>query len=165
MPNVVKQSAILATIVKLLRAEFGYPVYADEVVDGYQKPCFFITASSTMTTQARNWLEKDMQVAILHIPADDEKNEIHYMDVIDRIQRLFQIGIPAGDRFLHIASVEDDRMGEEQDLLQITLDIPFVEQVVRPKLTTEIMEEITLNAKHKADSVDEERFGGTITKG
>lgn len=118
-----------------------------------------------MTTQARNWLEKDMQVAILHIPADDEKNEIHYMDVIDRIQQLFQIGIPAGDRFLHIASVEDDRMGEEQDLLQITLDIPFVEQVVRPKLTTEIMEEITLNAKHKADSVDEERFGGTITKG
>ncbi len=163
MASVVKQSHILSKVVTDLAAEFKYPVYSDEVLEKFKKPCFFITASSTMTPQSVNWMKKEMTIQITFYAKDSEKNEIVYMDVIDRVQQLFQVGIQVDDRYLHIESIEDDRAGEEQDILTITIIIPFLEQVVKPASTAETMGEVDMTINHNAGRPDEEIWVDVIT--
>ena len=163
MANVVRQSHILSKVVTDLAAEFGYPVYSDEVLEKFKKPCFFITASSTMNPQSVNWMKKELTLQLTYYAKDSEKNEIAYMDVIDRVQQLFQVGIQVDDRYLHIESIEDDRAGEEQDILTITIIIPFLEQVVKPASSAEIMEELDMEVHHNAGRPDEEVWNDIIT--
>lgn len=89
------------------------------------------------------------------------------MGIIDLIQRLFQSGIQVGDRYLHVESVEDDRAGEEQDILQITIVIPFLEQVEKPADgNVEIMSEVELNihtsSNNSRRAVEDEQWKSKI---
>lgn len=49
-----------------------------------------------MTPQTTNWLDKELTVVLTFYAKDSEKNEITYMDVVDRVQMLFQVGVYAG---------------------------------------------------------------------
>lgn len=127
--NIVKQSDVLKAIVGAVTKEFNCPVYSDEVREEFKKPCFFLAASSTMTPHTVNLIRKELAVKLTYYGKDNAKNELAYMAVIDRIQHLFQVGFYAGQRYLHIDSIEDDRAGEEQDILTITITINYVERV------------------------------------
>jgi hypothetical protein len=116
-----------------------------------------------MTPQSVNWMKKELTLQLTYYAKDSEKNEIVYMDVVDRVQQLFQIGIQVDDRYLHIESIEDDRAGEEQDILTITIIIPFLEQVVKPASGAEIMEELDMEVHHNAGRPDEEVWNDIIT--
>lgn len=164
MANAVKQVDVLRQVIGLLSQEFGYRVYSDEVREKFKKPCFFIAATSRMTPKTGNWMEKELKLAITYYAQDTDKNEVSYMDVIDRVQLLFQIGIPAADRYLHIESVEDDRVGEEQDILQILVTIPYIEQVKKIKTAAESMEEIRFRVRNRGKDVDAEEWDGQIDK-
>ena len=129
LAEIVKQSDVLKSIVKAVTQEFSCPVYSDEVRERFKKPCFFLAASSRMTTRADNWLEKELETKLTYYAPDNAKNEISYMDVIDRMQLLFAVGIRAGERFLHIDTIEDDRAGEEQDILTVTITINYIERI------------------------------------
>lgn len=165
MVDVVKQAEVLKNIIGLLTKEFSCKVYADEVKEDFKKPCFFIAATSLMTPQTVNWMKKELTVALTYYPKDSEKNEITYLDVVDRVQSLFQVGVKAGGRYLKIGTVEDDRVGEEDDVLQITITIPYLEQVTGEKDTTsETMEEVDMEIIHDGGKSQKEDFPGTITK-
>ena len=132
MSDIVKQSDVLKAVIAAVAKEFSCPVYSDEVHEDYKKPCFFIAASSRMTTKANNWLEKTLEMKLTYYAKDERKNEVAYMDVIDRMQLLFQSGIQTdGGRYLHIDTVEDDRAGEENDILTILITINYIEKIIK----------------------------------
>lgn len=163
LAEIVKQAEIIKNIITMLKKEFACIVYADEVKEDFKKPCFFIAATSVMTPQTTNWLDKELTVVLTYYAKDSEKNEITYMDVVDRVQMLFQVGIQAGDRYLKIDSVEDDRVGEEDDVLQITITIPYRERVTgQHDSTSDLMEAIDMEIKH-GKYPEQETFPGTIT--
>ena len=107
-------------------------------------------------------MEKELRLAITYYAQDADKNEVAYMDVIDRVQLLFQVGIPVADRYLHIESVEDDRVGEEQDVLQIIVTIPYLEQVKKTKPAAEPMQEVHFRVRHRGKDTGAEEWGGQI---
>ena len=78
------------------------------------------------------------------------------------MQLLFQIGLPSAGRYLHIESVEDDRVGEEQDVLQIIVTIPYLEQVKKMKDVAEPMEEIRFHVRHRGKDAGAEEWDGQI---
>lgn len=162
LADVVKQVDVLRQVIGRLSQEFGYRVYSDEVREKFKKPCFFIAATSKMTPKTGNWMEKELRLAITYYAQDSDKNEVAYMDVIDRVQLLFQVGIPVADRYLHIESVEDDRVGEEQDVLQIIATIPYLEQVKKTKSAAELMEEIHFRVRHRGKDAGAEEWNGQI---
>lgn len=132
LAEIVKQSEVLKAVIAAVAKEFACPVYSDEVRENYKKPCFFIAASSRMTTRADNWLEKTLEMKLTYYATDERKNEVTYMDVIDRVQLLFQSGVKTdGGRFLHTDTVEDDRAGEENDILTILITINYIEKIMK----------------------------------
>lgn len=118
---------IVTAITKKLTGEFDCPIYSDEVRENFKKPCFFIAFSIVVTPQTVNFCEKEVTVTLTYFPKDDMRDEIHYLDVFDRIHMLFPIGLKAGERFIHINDISEDRVGEDQDILQITLVFNYLE--------------------------------------
>lgn len=164
MAETVRQAEVLKKIIAMLTKEFGCKVYSDEVKEKFAKPCFFIAATSVMTPQSVNWLQKELTILLTYYADTKNKNEIHYLDVVDRVQGLFPVGIQVNDRFLKIDSIEDGRAGEEQDILQITIVIPYLEHVVKPASTSELMGELRLSVTHDGGRNAREIFTGNIDK-
>lgn len=165
MADIVRQAQVLKTIIAMLTQEFKCKVYSEEVKEKFERPCFFIAATSVMEPQTVNWMNKELTVQITYYARCCDKNELVYMDVVDRVQMMFPVGITAGDRFLKIESIEDDRVGEEQDILQITMTIPYVERTnYRVEDVGELMDEIDMRVIHNGGRSREEVFPGRIDK-
>lgn len=162
MSDIVKQSDVLKAVIAAVAKEFSCPVYSDEVHEDYKKPCFFIAASSRMTTKANNWLEKTLEMKLTYYAKDERKNEVAYMDVIDRMQLLFQSGIQTdGGRYLHIDTVEDDRAGEENDILTILITINYIEKIIK-SVSSIYIDEVDVNYQTGGAREDEETWKQTI---
>lgn len=162
MSDIVKQSDVLKAVIAAVAKEFSCPVYSDEVHEDYKKPCFFIAASSRMTTKANNWLEKTLEMKLTYYATDERKNEVVYMDVIDRMQLLFQSGIQTdGGRYLHIDTVEDDRAGEENDILTILITINYIEKIIK-SVSSIYIDEVDVNYQTGGAREDEETWKQTI---
>lgn len=162
MSDIVKQSDVLKAVIAAVTKEFSCPVYSDEVHEDYKKPCFFIAASSRMTTKANNWLEKTLEMKLTYYAKDERKNEVAYMDVIDRMQLLFQSGIQTdGGRYLHIDTVEDDRAGEENDILTILITINYIEKIIK-SVSSIYIDEVDVTYETGGAREDEETWKQTI---
>ena len=162
MSDIVKQSDVLKAVIAAVTKEFSCPVYSDEVHEDYKKPCFFIAASSRMTTKANNWLEKTLEMKLTYYAKDERKNEVAYMDVIDRMQLLFQSGIQTdGGRYLHIDTVEDDRAGEENDILTILITINYIEKIIK-SVSSIYIDEVDVTYQTGGAREDEETWKQTI---
>lgn len=147
MADVVKQIDILNQIGRMLKAEFKSTVYSDEILEDFAKPCFFIKCLCTNIPQTKNITKKRLSIILTYFPKDIDKNEIHYADVMDRLQMLFQRGIPLQNRYIHIGEINIDRVGEEQDIIQTIIKFDYLEQVINPKEENELMEEMYLKLK------------------
>ena len=66
---------------------------------------------------------------------------------MDRLQTLFQRGIPVKERYFHLNEFMIDRVGEEQDIIQATIRLDYLEQIIRPKKQSELMEEMQMKVK------------------
>lgn len=163
MAERVKQVEILTNVMKLLDEEFHCRIYSDEVKEDFKKPCFFVAATSVMTPQTLNWLKKELTIVLTYYADDKNKNEVHYLDVVDRVQDLFPVGVSAGKRYLKIDTIEDDRVGEEDDILQITITIPYTESVPKAASAAETMEEVVISVTHGGGRQEQEVFSGDIT--
>lgn len=147
MVDVVKQIDILNQIGIMLKAEFKSTVYSDEILEDFAKPCFFIKCLCTNIPQTKNITKKRLSIILTYFPKDTDKNEIHYADVMDRLQMLFQRGIPLKKRYIHVNEFTIDRVGEEQDIIQIIIKMNYLEQIIRPYKHREIMEDMQLKMR------------------
>lgn len=147
MADVVKQIDILNQIGIMLKTEFKSTVYSDEILEDFAKPCFFIKCLCTNIPQTKNITKKRLSIILTYFPKDTDKNEIHYADVMDRLQMLFQRGIPLKKRYIHVNEFTIDRVGEEQDIIQIIIKMNYLEQIIRPYKHHEIMEDMQLKMR------------------
>lgn len=147
MADIVKQIDILNQIGLMLKTEFKSTVYSDEILEDFAKPCFFIKCLCTNIPQTKNITKKRLSIIATYFPKNVDKNEIHYADVMDRLQTLFQRGIPLKERYFHINEFLIDRVGEEQDIIQTTIRLDYLEQIIRPKKQSELMEEMQMKVK------------------
>lgn len=141
----VSQKNIISEISKKLYQEFKCKIWSDEVKRGFDKPCFFIKFVNTFDPQSIYFSKNTLSVILTYFPDDDDRNEIIYLDIVDRIKKLFPIGIAVKDRYLHIQNITDTRMGEDADILQVTLDIEYLDFIERPENTTEIAGDLDIN--------------------
>lgn len=147
MADVVKQIDILKQISSMLKTEFDCTVYSDEVLENFTKPCFFIKCLCTNIPQTKNVTKKKISIIITYFPKKFDKNEMHYVDVMDRLQMIFEKGIQLKERYIHLNEFFLNRVGEEQDIIQATIRVEYLDRILRPMETTEIMEEMEANIK------------------
>ena len=81
--------------------------------------------------QTKNFIKRNVTIIATYFPSNEDKDEEHYLTVFDKFLILFQMGFPVGNRYLHVDDIQQDRVGEEDDILQITMDITFMDTTGR----------------------------------
>lgn len=131
MANRLSQVAIWKAVAKKLHDEYKCTVYSDEVLEEFTMPCFFVKLLMSSEMQTKNFIKRNVTIIATYFPSNEDKDEEHYLTVFDKILILFQMGFPVGDRYLHVDDIQQDRVGEEDDILQITMDITFMDTTGR----------------------------------
>ena len=131
MANRLSQVAIWKAVAKKLHDEYKCTVYSDEVLEEFTMPCFFVKLLMSSEMQTKNFIKRNVTIIATYFPSNEDKDEEHYLTVFDNFLILFQMGFPVGDRYLHVDDIQQDRVGEEDDILQITMDITFMDTTGR----------------------------------
>nr|DAN33076.1 MAG TPA: tail completion protein [Caudoviricetes sp.] len=131
MAKRLSQVDIWKAVAKGIHEEFQCTVYSDEVLEEFTKPCFFIKLLMHSEMQTKNFIKRNVNVIATYFPDDADKDEAHYLEVFDRFLIRFQLGVPVAQRFLHVDDIHQDRVGEEDDILQITMDITYMDTTGR----------------------------------
>lgn len=101
-------------------------IYGKEIHQGYVAPCFFsYLVSQPRTHSNKNFAQGGITVKILYF--QEIKDEADQLRKVDEIFELFDKTITIGDRAIEVKEREFDYVGEKNDILEITLKIPFLE--------------------------------------
>lgn len=153
LAEILKMTDIVKAVTKKLKDEFSCKIYSDEILENFSKPCFFIAVVPATIPQTLNFMEKRVTIVLTYFPKDSMKNEVHYLDVYDRVQAMFPVGIQVNDRYLHVDRVTQERTGEERDILQIDIDFIYLEQTGRVRNTGDLMEEVEINGQNAGEPI------------
>lgn len=121
----IKLSSILKAVIVKLKVEFNCKVYADDVKRNYTTPCFFIKPLITAGQYTKNTMQKQVNIILTYFPKENQKDNLHYAGLLDRVCFLFAQGLKVDARHLKINEISVGRAGEEDDIYQIYMDTEF----------------------------------------
>lgn len=127
LDDMLRRTEIIKAVADILKNKFSYRIYSDEIIEGFKQPCFFFKLIKRTDIQTTNFNDNQLSIIITYFSSPEKNKEIEYMNMIDDLSQLFNIGFRAGKRYLHIKSFSDDRIGEKQDILQITIAIEYLD--------------------------------------
>lgn len=124
----LKKADIFKSIVTLLKNKYkGITIYSNEVVEGFKQPCFFIKFLSNNSTETRNLNSNRLTIIITYFPSNEGNKQLAFLTCEDTLKELFKIGFYVGERYLHVTSVDNEMIGEEQDILQVMINVNYLD--------------------------------------
>ena len=127
MAKRVSQIKLWKSIAIMIEDEFDNNVYSDEVREEFEKPCFFIKSLMHSQLQNKFYIKRNQSIICTYFPDEEDKNEDHYMEMTDRFLLLFQRGINVEDRHFDVTDIHGDRIGEDEDIMQFTIEISYMD--------------------------------------
>lgn len=137
---------MLTAIAGLIKSKFSHKIYTDEIVEGFKQPCFFIKLVRRTDPQTVNFNSNNLSIIITFFSSSGANKEIAYLDMTDDLNLLFGSGFKAGDRHLKVKNFTTERIGENQDILQVTVTVDYFDGLIRTEPEW-MMEELVLNKK------------------
>ena len=127
MAKRVSQIKLWKSIAIMIEDEFDNNVYSDEVREEFEKPCFFIKSLMHSQLQNKFYIKRNLSIICTYFPDEENKNEEHYMEMTDRFLLLLQRGINVEDRHFDVTDIHGDRIGEDEDIMQFTIEISYMD--------------------------------------
>ena len=121
----LRTTDVLESIIAGLKSKYDLPVYVREVIDGFNEPCFFIQIVRTQNSMSKNFNSNRRSIMIYYFASDEANVEDDFMDIADDIRAIFGQGFWAGGRHLMPLEVDDERSGERQNILVVTMRLSF----------------------------------------
>lgn len=140
MAKRVIQAKLWKSIAIMIEDEFDNNVYSDEVREDFEKLCFFIKSLMHSQLQNKFYIKRNLSIICTYFPDEENKSEEHYMEMTDRFLLLFQRGIIVEDRHFDVTDIHGDRIGEDEDIMQFTIEISYMD-------TTGVLEEKAENGE------------------
>lgn len=126
----VKQTEILKAVISLLKTvpEFSaINVYTDEIVKGYKQPCFFVKLIKQRSAETKNTNNNSLSIVLTYFADAAANKQIVFLNTGDAIEDLFGNGFKVGLRYLHVKFIAAERIGENQDILQVSLSLDYLD--------------------------------------
>ncbi|MFH5187670.1 DUF6838 family protein [Paenibacillus sp. TAB 01] len=109
-----------------IKVEFpGIPIQSSDVEEGFKRPSFFVSLETNSSETFPFQVQRDMTCRILYFPRDRHVFKEEAYDVQDRLERLFGLNFPAGDRTITIDSASTDIIDK---VLHYDFDFSYLEE-------------------------------------
>lgn len=103
-------------------------IYGIEIKEGYKTPAFFTEIlDKGSKAETRNFAKGGFTVKITYF--QKAKNELDQLKKVDEIKDLFGLIFFVGERRLTVGEYSHDYIGEYSDILQISIDIDYKENI------------------------------------
>lgn len=136
----IKRTDICTTVNLLLKSKYpSYKTYGHEVVEGFDKPSFFVNlVPNTISNESVNYKKYSYSIVITYF--QDRPNEIDNLNKADEIQALFGYHLKVGDKLLAITDFDYEFVGEYTNILQMSFEMEYMEynQKQQPETATEL---------------------------
>lgn len=103
---------ILQAVQQKLKERFPYPVYLQEVKEGFRPPAFFLKTMTVASPQGRKEVYRDTDMYITYIPQKQTASASIY-EVLAAAEDLFRDGIAVQDRFFAVRSMNEELIGAD----------------------------------------------------
>ena len=123
----LKQKEIWGAVLALLKTKYACKIYTDEIVKGFEQPCFFAKLIKTKNTETKNVNSNSIAIILTYFADTSVNKQLAFLDTEDTINDIFGIDFQVGTRYLHIKNIQSERVGEEQDILQVTISIDYLD--------------------------------------
>ena len=128
---------ILQAVQQKLKERFPYPVYLQEVKEGFTPPAFFLKTMTVATPQKENEGYRDTDLYITYLPKKQEASTAIYA-VLFAVENLLRDGLKVSDRYLSVVSISEELMGTDNDGGRLTLTFQYYDAQEKAE-TAEIM--------------------------
>lgn len=105
-----------------------YKYYAMDVVEGFQRPCFF-TQLKPVDTDPNNYNTRNNKLTFYIDYFQLEVDEADMLDKIDRLRNLFGLSINIHNRAVKVSGYEWDFVGTERNVAEIRVDLQWSDQI------------------------------------
>lgn len=134
---------------KLQTAFPDIKVYGNDTVDGCVRPFFYTEViPHPHNYNTKNYLEfgATFKVTLFERTHD----EAYCLEIFDKVRNAFGMNLRIGSRCLITGDLSFEFIGEHSNMLQITMEYDWLEQVERSNME-EIMETIEMNVEKKGE--------------
>ena len=121
-------------------------IYGNDVVQGYEKPCFFCDLHVKTVTDSKNYNENAGIVIITYLQS--EPDELDALVKYDLIRSAFGMKLKVKERFITIEDCDYSFVGKDANMLQIEVNFSYADIITRQS-AHETME--TMNWKGKVN--------------
>jgi hypothetical protein len=128
--KILIQTDILKSVIALLKTKYPATTtkyYTDETVEGFVQPCFFIKLIKSRNTETKNTNSNSLSIILTYFADESTNKQLAYLACEDYVDSLFGKGFTVGGRYLHIQTIASERIGENQDILQIILSVAYLD--------------------------------------
>lgn len=143
--------SVLKAVADLLKTKYPSPetsYYTDEIVEGFKEPCFFIKLIKTKNTETKNTNRNSLSIIITYFADENKNRQLAFIDCQDSVENAFSIGFSVAERFLHVKTISAERIGEKNDILQMTVSIEYLDDTgYDPDAGYDLMQKVKLNIK------------------
>jgi hypothetical protein len=115
---------ILQAVKQALKEHFPYPVFLQEVKEGFKTPAFFLKTMTVVTPQKENEVYRDTDLYITYLPRKQKASTAIYA-VLFAAEDLFRDGLSVGDRCLPVVSISEELIGTDNDGGRLTLTFQY----------------------------------------
>lgn len=134
---------------ELLKRLFEFPVYGNEVKEGYKRPSFFVQILP-IRDSPKSIHETMRSYSVVTTFLQEKVDEVQQLSVYERIKNELGLCLIVNSRHLPIDDIGFQMVGEYSNILQISFSISFVD-ILKVKDTDETMREIIIEEKMEVE--------------
>lgn len=134
----------------LIRTAFpDIKVYGNDTTDGYDRPSFYTEiVPHGFSRESKNYVQSGATFKATLF--EQSHDECYCLEVYDRLREAFGMYIRVQGRKLLIGDISYDFIGEYDNMLQISVECDWLEQMER-KEPEEIIETVDMNIEKKGE--------------
>lgn len=125
--------------------EEEYKYYSMDVVEGFDRPCFF-TQLKPVDTSPQNFNTRNNILTFYITYFQKEVDEYEMLSVIDQLRNMFGFAVKICGRAVKVDNFEWDFVGTNRNVTEISFDIQWLDKIERAE-TEEIINKVQTNTK------------------
>lgn len=141
-------SDIRVAVLNLLKGKYPtYKRYGNEVTEGFDKPSFFVSIQPTINSnESVNFKKYGYSIVITYF--QEKAKETDNMQKVAEIEELFGYQMPVKNKLINITNYDYQFVGNNNNILQITVDVEFYDAIKRIP-TEPNVNELKLNVEER----------------
>ncbi len=116
---------IMAAINRRLKDEFNLKINDNDTREGFDRPSFFVAFDNVFKVDYLYTFERSLTVRIYYFPSNRHKYQLEILEVQQKIETLFKMGLTVSDRFIKI--VDGIEMETVDGVLIVSFAISYVD--------------------------------------